>query len=317
MPIIMKKVLAALFAVALGLNLSAQTECSNPQDANQDGVIGVDDLMDLLSHWGDTDFDFDGVYDSVDLCTDEGACNYLSNPTESCLYLDAIGACGGDCAEDTDGDGVCDEFYVPCQGQSTVTYQDYTYDLVAIGPQCWFAENLRSSNFLNGENIPLHSIENPVEGTNPIYKAAYDDDSLSVEENGFLYSWYATDDSRGVCPLGWHVPAVEEFQTLFEAVGGISIAAFQLKAQPPIWNGDDSFGYTALPSGYLALSDDQVVDDYYYLGSHAYFWTNTSTGPVSAYYVLLRPENMNAQLYPSNGNLAEDAMSVRCLKDTE
>ena len=76
---------------------------------------------------------------------------------------------------------------------------------------------------------------------------------MSVEENGFLYSWYATDDSRGVCPLGWHVPAVGEFQTLFEAVGGISIAAFQLKAQPPIWNGDDSFGYTALPSGYFEL----------------------------------------------------------------
>lgn len=69
----MKKLLTILFTVALGLNLSAQDECSNPQDANQDGVIGVDDLMDLLSHWGDTDFDFDGVYDSVDLCTDEGA----------------------------------------------------------------------------------------------------------------------------------------------------------------------------------------------------------------------------------------------------
>ena len=137
----MKKLLTILFAVALGLNLSAQTACPPAQDANQDGVIGVDDLMDLLSHWGDTDFDFDGVYDSVDLCTDEGACNYLSNPTEACLYLDAIGACGGDCAEDTDGDGVCDEFYGPCQGQSTVTYQDYTYDLVAIGDQCWFAEN--------------------------------------------------------------------------------------------------------------------------------------------------------------------------------
>ena len=238
-------------------------EC--PSDLNDDGIVGINDLLSLLSDFGME--------------------------------------CPPGMAEWTCGD--------------LINYHGYDYATVQIGEQCWFAENLRSSNFLNGENIPLHSIDNPVEGTNPIYKAAYDDDSLSVEENGFLYSWYATDDSRGVCPLGWHVPAVEEFQTLFEAVGGISIAAFQLKAQPPIWNGDDSFGYTALPSGYLALSDDQVADDYYYLGSHAYFWTNTSTGPVSAYYVLLRPENMNAQLYPSNGNYAEDAMSVRCLKDSE
>jgi len=59
------------------------------------------------------------------------------------------------------------------------------------------------------------------------------------------------------------------------------------------------------------------VSVFFGLGSYGYFWTNTSTGPVSAYYVLLRPENMNAQLYPSNGNLAEEGMSVRCLKDTE
>ena len=49
----MKKLLTILFAVALGLSLSAQTEGSIPQDANQDGVIGVDDLMDLMSHRGD------------------------------------------------------------------------------------------------------------------------------------------------------------------------------------------------------------------------------------------------------------------------
>ena len=125
----MKKLITILFAVALGLNLSAQDECSNPQDANQDGVIGVDDLMDLLSHWGDTDFDFDGVYDSVDLCTDEGACNYLSNPTESCLYLDAIGACGGDWSQlggDIDGEAADD-----LSGYSVSLSSDGT--VVAIG----------------------------------------------------------------------------------------------------------------------------------------------------------------------------------------
>lgn len=313
----MKQILVMLCAVALVLNANAQAECLNSQDANQDGLIGVEDLMDLLSHWGDTDLDFDGVYDSVDLCTDNQACNYVLNPTAPCEYVDVLGVCGGDCLSDEDGDGVCDEFAGPCQGEATLTYQDYTYDLVEIGGQCWFAENLRSSNFLNGENIPLHSIENPVEGTSPIYKAAYDDDSLSVEENGFLYSWYATDDSRGICPLGWHVPAVEEFQTLFEAVGGISIAAFKLKAQPPIWNGEDSFGYTALPSGKADYTLPGGGGGYEFLGSYAYYWTNTSTGPVSAYYVLLWQENMNAQLYPSTGNFAEDGMSVRCLKDAE
>jgi hypothetical protein len=48
----MKKLLTILFAIALGLNLSAQTVCSNPQDANQDGVIGVDDLLAFLIDYG-------------------------------------------------------------------------------------------------------------------------------------------------------------------------------------------------------------------------------------------------------------------------
>ena len=37
---------------------------------------------------------------------------------------------------------------------STVTYDGYTYDLVAIGDQCWFAENLRNEHYANGDAIP-------------------------------------------------------------------------------------------------------------------------------------------------------------------
>ena len=41
-----------------------------------------------------------------------------------------------------------------CGGVSTVTYDGYTYDLVAIGDQCWFAENLRNEHYANGDAIP-------------------------------------------------------------------------------------------------------------------------------------------------------------------
>ena len=32
-------------------------------------------------------------------------------------------------------------------------YQGYDYETVQIGEQCWFAENLRSENYLNGDAI--------------------------------------------------------------------------------------------------------------------------------------------------------------------
>ena len=45
-------------------------------------------------------------------CTDDAACNYDAAATDddgSCLDDDALGVCGGDCAADLDGDGVCDD----------------------------------------------------------------------------------------------------------------------------------------------------------------------------------------------------------------
>ena len=37
---------------------------------------------------------------------------------------------------------------------SYVSYQGYDYATVLIGNQCWFAENLRSENYRNGDAIP-------------------------------------------------------------------------------------------------------------------------------------------------------------------
>ena len=34
------------------------------------------------------------------------------------------------------------------------TMDGYNYDVVEIGDQCWFAENLRTTTYLNGDVIP-------------------------------------------------------------------------------------------------------------------------------------------------------------------
>ena len=85
------------------------TFCSWQPDSNADGNIGIGDLLDLLSVFGDTDYDGDGVFDSVDDCVDPTACNYQANPTEPCYYIDVLGVCGGGCQADEDGDAICDD----------------------------------------------------------------------------------------------------------------------------------------------------------------------------------------------------------------
>ena len=84
------------------------TFCSWQPDSNADGNVGIGDLLDLLSVFGDTDYDEDGVFDSVDDCVDPEACNYQANPTEPCYYIDVLGVCGGGCEGDGDDDGICD-----------------------------------------------------------------------------------------------------------------------------------------------------------------------------------------------------------------
>ena len=87
----------------------AQTGCPNPYDGNGDRAVTIADLLDLLSLYGDTDSDLDGVWDSVDACVDVSACNYAADPTEPCGYIDVLGICGGGCEGDGDGDGICDD----------------------------------------------------------------------------------------------------------------------------------------------------------------------------------------------------------------
>ena len=88
----MKRLITILFAVALGPASWGQSECGELLDSDQDGFIGVEDLMNLLSLFGDTDADLDGIWDSVDDCVG---------------VYDACGVCGGT-GEDVDSDGNSD-----------------------------------------------------------------------------------------------------------------------------------------------------------------------------------------------------------------
>jgi uncharacterized protein (TIGR02145 family) len=92
----------------LALSLSAQVDCPNTFDNNSDGAVTINDLLDLLAVFGDTDTDSDGIWDSIDDCIDLTACNYANDPTEACNYIDVLGNCGGGCEGDSDNDGICD-----------------------------------------------------------------------------------------------------------------------------------------------------------------------------------------------------------------
>ena len=59
-------------------------------------------------------------------CTEEGACNYNPLATTddgSCVIDDGIYGCDGECINDEDGDGICDEFEIEgCTGKGACNY---------------------------------------------------------------------------------------------------------------------------------------------------------------------------------------------------
>ena len=106
-------------------------------DVDGDGVCDVDEVpgcTDLAASNYDpeaTDDDGSCVYD-VEGCTDETACNYNPMATVddgACVYPEEFYSCDGNCLNDADGDGVCDELeVVGCQDEAACNYNEEATD---------------------------------------------------------------------------------------------------------------------------------------------------------------------------------------------
>jgi uncharacterized protein (TIGR02145 family) len=80
------------------------------------------------------------------------------------------------------------------------------YQTVRIGSQVWMKENLKVSKYRNGDPITT-GISNPLWRT--LQTGAYAE--LNNSLYGKLYNWYAVNDTRNLCPVGFHVPTQNEW----------------------------------------------------------------------------------------------------------
>jgi uncharacterized protein (TIGR02145 family) len=173
----------------------------------------------------------------------------------------------------------------PCGLLNSVTYDGYTYDIVEIGTQCWFAENLRteiysnSSSVTSGASLNQTQILNATSGLQMIFgegstgcvgSQLCDQEASNLTNFGRLYNWYAVNDARGLCPTGWHVPTTTEWDVLETFAGGELVAGGRLSEVNPSANftGTDNYGFTARPGGYW-------MSLFWSGGNQAYFATST------------------------------------------
>lgn len=85
------------------------------------------------------------------------------------------------------------------------------YNTVKIGEKIWLASNLKTTKFSNGDKIPnLKDDKSWINTEGPAY--CLFDNSITNFEFGSLYNLMAIIDKRNVCPQGWHVPSLKEWE---------------------------------------------------------------------------------------------------------
>ena len=206
-------------------------------------------------------------------------------------------------------------FSVRCVKDSDATVTDIdgnVYNTVTIGAQVWMKENLKVTKYRNGDAIPTTTADISGE-TSPKYQWAYDNSESNVATYGRLYTGYAANDSRGLCPTGWHLPTDAEWTTLTDYLGGEAVAGGKIKeAGTAHWNSpntgaDNSSGFTALPGGF------RYLDDYFAnVGYNGDWWSDSEGNDTFAWYRYLFSFEGKAH---RDYTYMESGFSVRCVRD--
>jgi len=203
-----------------------------------------------------------------------------------------------------------------------ITYAGLGYSTVQIGDQCWFAENLRTTTYLNGDAIPQNLSDGDWFSTTSGAMAIYNDDLMAQTASGGLYNWYAVDDARGLCPSGWHVPTDGEWMTMEMALGMSEADAnstgwrgtdqgTQMKATYGWYddgNGTNSSGFSGLPGGYRYFNGS-----FYDAGYYGLWWSSSPDGSFAWFRDL---NYFDDDIFRSN-NDRRSGFSVRCVRDAE
>jgi uncharacterized protein (TIGR02145 family) len=199
------------------------------------------------------------------------------------------------------------------------------------------AENLKVTKYKDGTAIPTgHSDSEWANLSTDAYAVYPTDDNDGGEAYqptcgndcgavyGNLYNWYTVDDSRGVCPEGWHVPSDAEWTILTDYLGGQSDAGGKLKEEgtehwdSPNTGATNESGFTGLPAGLRYGDSDNISSGtfgngtYGRMGNNGYFWSSSVNSSIDAWARELG--NNPPQVYRGTNNKPY-GFSIRCLGD--
>lgn len=191
-----------------------------------------------------------------------------------------------------------------------------------MGTQEWMAEDLRVIHYRDGSPIVYaanadewHHIEEGA-GVYTFYDFDYDQYG---QYYGPLYNGYTVTHPAGLCPAGWRMPTIDEWETLTVYLGTRNKAGGRMKSLRtapgdghPRWDSPNTgatneSGFSALPAGLMGTHGHPAS-----VGQLSFWWTTTKDAPtVQVAYGAHFDQSVigYGRFHPLHG------FSVRCIKD--
>ncbi|HEX2969011.1 MAG TPA: fibrobacter succinogenes major paralogous domain-containing protein [Bacteroidales bacterium] len=188
------------------------------------------------------------------------------------------------------------------------------YSTVTMGKQVWMGENLMTTKFNDGSDIPFITGDKEWKALKSPGYCWLNNDRSYKEVYGGLYNWYAV-KTKKLCPKGWHVPSDAEWNVLAAFLGGEENAGNLLKEEgDEHWKNSlticyNQYGFTALPGG-MRLSSGTFPT---FANSYCVWWT--SDGDTKLKLAWNRGLFFSSnRMYKGNEGMSS-GFSVRCLMD--
>lgn len=181
------------------------------------------------------------------------------------------------------------------------------YHTVKIDNQVWFVENLKTTHYVDGTEISYVKDSAAWSKTNSGAYCDYYNNEENLEKYGRLYNWYAVNESRKICPEGWHVPTNADWNLLDRNLRNYNIA----KEYAGWWfyqfNGQEYLPIDYRDRNGVFLNENTLIKSNY-----GGWWTSTEFNEQFAWraYIGFSSYSMVINKYFKNGGY-----SVLCIKD--
>lgn len=197
---------------------------------------------------------------------------------------------------------------------NTADIQGNNYETVLFpNGQEWLASNLKTEIYNSGDSIPEIVGKKEWEEDKTGAFCYYGNSSTSSEAYGILYNFYAAQSDKQICPDGFHLPKISEWEELLNCLGGMNKAGEKLR--------DGTGNYWITLNEYKSTDESQLSlrpgglrdekGEYHNISYQAYFWASSETG---------NDAQMLSVSYGSDAvsifeNAPQTGASIRCIRD--